>query len=94
MCLSELQILHYKNYIFATKLTNYSSAQMLVNYMTTKSVSHMQDMKKEGLDFQLIAIPLGDVKGWGKYSRDVEVKKFLAPYQPINPYRLRKPLVD
>jgi hypothetical protein len=37
---------------------------------------------------------LGDVKGWGKYSRDVEVKKFLAPYQPINPYRLRKPIVD
>ena len=51
-------------------------------------------MKKEGLDFQLIAIPLPDVKGWGKYSRDVEVKKFLAPYQTINPYRLRKPIVD
>ena len=54
----------------------------------------VQDMKKEGLDFQLIAIPLGDVKGWGKYSKDVEVKKFLAPYQTINPYRLRKPIVD
>jgi hypothetical protein len=59
--------------------------------MDKKSV---QAMKKEGLDFQLIAIPLPDVKGWGKYSRDVEVKKFLAPYQTINPYRLRKPIVD
>jgi hypothetical protein len=36
----------------------------------------VRDMKKEGLDFQLIAIPLGDVKGWGKYSKDVAVKKF------------------
>ena len=54
----------------------------------------VRDMKKEGLDFQLIAIPLGDVKGWGKYSKDVAVKKFLAPYQTINPYRLRKPIVD
>ena len=59
--------------------------------MDKKRVQHM---KKEGLDFQLIAIPLGDVKGWGKYSRDVEVKKFSAPYQPINPYRFRKLIVD
>ena len=54
----------------------------------------VQDMKKEGLDFQLISIPIPDVKGWGKYSRDVKEKKFLAPYQTINPYRLRRPIVD
>ena len=53
-----------------------------------------QAMKKEGFDLKLIAIPIPDEKRWGKFKKDPKVKKFLAPYQPINPYRLRKPIVD
>ena len=54
----------------------------------------VQAMKREGWDLKFIAIPLADEWQWSKYSRDAEVKKFLAPYQTINPYRLRKHIVD
>ena len=42
ICLAKLQIIYYKTHIFATKLTNYSSTQMLVDYMRSKSVSPTQ----------------------------------------------------
>ena len=51
-------------------------------------------MKREGWDLKNIAIPLADESLWSKYSKDAKVKKLLAPYQTINPYRLRKPIVD
>ena len=51
-------------------------------------------MKKNGWDLKLIAIPLPDAAHWGKYNKDVGLKKFLAPYQTINPYRLRNPIVE
>ena len=47
--------------------------------------------KREGFDLKNIAAPLPDVKNLKKYTRDGEVKKFLEPFQTINPYRLRKP---
>ena len=47
--------------------------------------------KAEGVDLKNIAVPLPDVKNLKKYTRDGEVKKFLEPFQTINPYRLRKP---
>jgi hypothetical protein len=48
--------------------------------------------KREGFDLKNIAVPLPDVKNLKKYTRDGEVKKFLEPFQTINPYRLRKPV--
>ena len=47
--------------------------------------------KAEGFDLQNIAVPLPDVKNLKKYLRDGEAKKYLEPFQTINPYRLRKP---
>ena len=47
--------------------------------------------KAEGFDLESIAVPLPDVKNPKKYLRDGEVKKYLEPFQTINPYRLRKP---
>ena len=54
----------------------------------------VQSMKAAGFDVQLIAIPLPDVQNMKKYKRDTAVKKFLGPYQTINPFRLKKPIVD
>ena len=51
----------------------------------------MKKRKREGFDLKNIAVPLPDVKNLKKYTRDGEVKKFLEPFQTINPYRLRKP---
>ena len=47
--------------------------------------------KAEGFDLKNIAVPLPDVKNLKKYKRDGEVKKYLQPFQTINPYGLRKP---
>lgn len=57
-------------------------------------VERVKKMKLEGYDLSLIAVPLPCSKNLKKYTRDAAVKKFLKPYQTINPYRLKKPIVD
>ena len=47
--------------------------------------------KAEGVDLKNIAVPLPYVKNLKKFKRDGEVKKYLQPFQTINPYGLRKP---
>lgn len=55
---------------------------------------YVQKQKAAGFDLQNIAVPLPYMKNLKKYSRDAKVKKYLEPYQTINPYRLKKPYVD
>ena len=53
----------------------------------------VQKRKAEGFDLKKIAVPLPDVKNLKKYQRDGTLKKFLKPFQVINPYGLKKPFV-
>ena len=56
----------------------------------------VKKMKKEGFDIKLVSVPppSSDEKMMKKYARDKQVKEFLKPNQTINPYGLRKPIVD
>jgi len=58
------------------------------------NLQKIQKMKKAGYILKLIAVPLPDYSNLKKYSRDKGVKQMLAPYQTINPCRLKKPVVD
>lgn len=54
---------------------------------------YVMKRKLEGFDLAKIAVPLPCMKNLKKYNRDVEMKRYLEPFQTINPYRLRKPYV-
>jgi hypothetical protein len=46
--------------------------------------------KAQGFDLQLISIPLPTIKTLRKYQKDTALKKELAEYQVINPYKLKQ----
>ncbi len=54
----------------------------------------VQKMKRNGYDLQNIVVPLPDYGCLKKYSKDRALKAVLQPYQTINPYGLKKPIVD
>ena len=55
---------------------------------------HVKKMKAAGFDLAKIAVPLPRLKNLKQYKKDVAVKKYLEPFQTMNPFRLRKPYVD
>ena len=59
-----------------------------------KQDAFVKGMKKKGYDVQNIVVPLPYYGCLTKYSRDKALKAFLKPYQIINPFKLRKLIVD
>ena len=59
-----------------------------------KQDAFVEKMKLTGYDVQNISIPLPDYGCLKKYRRDNALKATLKPYQTINPFRLKKPIVD
>jgi hypothetical protein len=51
-------------------------------------------MKWKGYDLKNIVVPLPDAGCLKKYRKDRALKAVLQPYQTINPFRLKKPIVD
>ena len=54
----------------------------------------VEKMKLDGYDVQKLAVPLPDYGCLKKYRRDNALKAALEPYQTINHFRLKKPIVD
>ena len=52
----------------------------------------LQKRAANGVLLKNIAAPLPDLKHLKKYSKDTRVKKFLEPYQTINPLKLKQQL--
>ena len=59
-----------------------------------KQKAFVQKMKWKGYDLKNIVVPLPDAGCLKKYRKDRALKAVLQPYQTINPFRLKKPIVD
>ena len=59
-----------------------------------KQDGFVKKMKATGYDLQNLVVPLPDYGCLKKYSKDRALKAVLQPYQTINPFRLKKPIVD
>lgn len=79
-----------------TKVNGDWTADEKVKLQTFWRLAEQKFVKKrkaEGYDLKNIAIPLPNLKSLKKYKRDAELKEFLQPYQAINPFGLKKPIV-
>jgi hypothetical protein len=59
-----------------------------------KQDQYLKKRKCEGFDLEKIVVPLPDYGCLTKYKRDSALKALLQPYQTINPFGLKKPIVD